>query len=324
MKNEKMQKILEEMNKPERCSKRVNSSSVLNHPRALALEIITPPADRKTKPYDEKQICAAKAALEKTDDRRAKIQILTTLSEDLSIRAVARLCNVSRRMASQAKKLRENEGYNATPPMKRGRKLSPEVVAAIQEFYTSEDASRTMPGSGDSVSVKTDTGREHRQKHLLLHNLDKLHSMFLEKHPEMNVSPSKFAKLRPKQCIPMDKNGCHNVCVCKTHENVKLKFQGVRAAFRKKKYDFTLSPKDAIKCMVCENPSPSCYLRQCKNCLKTNSFCKNLEKLFQDHSIDTVSYREWTNTDRYLYNLSFFERLIDWFYLAFLLFCTQF
>ena len=37
---------------------------------------------------------------------------------------------------------------------------------------------------------------------------------------------TKFADLRPKQCVVAGASGTHSVCVCVTHQSVKLMYMG--------------------------------------------------------------------------------------------------
>ena len=111
------------------------------------------------------------------------------------------------------------------PNKRKGRKLDQGVVDKDVEFHLSEENSRIMPGKKD-VSLRIDGKREHYQKQLLLCNLNELYRLFLEKFPEFSVSFSKFASLRPKQCILVGSSGTHSVCVCTIHQNMNLMFDG--------------------------------------------------------------------------------------------------
>ena len=42
----------------------------------------------------------------------------------------------------------------------------------------------------------------------------------------MKIGFSKFAELRPKECVIAGSSGTHSVCVCTTHQNVKLMMVG--------------------------------------------------------------------------------------------------
>ena len=59
--------------------------------------------------------------------------------------------------------------------VKRSDSLSEEEIRQIEEFYLRDDISRILPGKKDKVSVKVESGKEARQKRLLLVNLREAH-----------------------------------------------------------------------------------------------------------------------------------------------------
>ena len=82
----------------------------------------------------------------------------------------------------------------------------------------------------DSFLVKkTVTIRKnvHVSKRLILCNLKKLYTAFKDKHPDLKISFSKSASLRPKWCITVGPKGKHSVCVCTAHQNMKLLLSSV-------------------------------------------------------------------------------------------------
>lgn len=180
---------------------------------------------------------------------------------------------------------------------KRGRFISDVIVNKVREFYLSDEISRVMPGKRDSISVKTDRGRQNIQKRLLLQNLKDLHASFTKKYAGLKISLSKFFKLRPNECILANENGCHNVCVCKIHQNIKLEFRGLKLAFKKNNYDFTVTYRDALHDMVCENAKPACFLLNCSKCPGAKLFCTKLCNLMSENSNSQVTYMEWITTD---------------------------
>ncbi len=75
---------------------------------------------------------------------------------------------------------------------------------------------------GHCVRVMVDGERKHLQKQLVLCNLKEAYSSFKEKFPGAKIGFSKFAELRPKQCVLAGSSGTHSVCT--THQNMKLMF----------------------------------------------------------------------------------------------------
>jgi hypothetical protein len=54
--------------------------------------------------------------------------------------------------------LKQEKGILAVPDPKRGRKISPEEIDIVQEFYLSDEFSRLMPGMNDYISVRLQDG----------------------------------------------------------------------------------------------------------------------------------------------------------------------
>ena len=67
----------------------------------------------------------------------------------------------------------------------------------------------------------------HVSKRLILCNLKELYTAFKDKHPDLKISFSKFASLRPKWCITVGPKGTPSVCMCTAHQNVKLLLSSV-------------------------------------------------------------------------------------------------
>lgn len=84
-----------------------------------------------------------------------------------------------------------------------------------------------MPGVKDVVSLCTENGKRQKvQKQLLLLNLKEIYVYFKDEHHDVRVGFSKFASLRPKQCVLAGSSGTHSICVCPYHQNLKLMITG--------------------------------------------------------------------------------------------------
>lgn len=92
----------------------------------------------------------------------------------------------------------------------------------------------------------------------MMMNLTEAYEHFKEAHPENKVGFSKFAELRPKECISAGQsNGIHVVCVCQPHQNVSLKID----ALKKIHGQFMFNTLDElIKSMLCEGRTDKCSL----------------------------------------------------------------
>ena len=62
----------------------------------------------------------------------------------------------------------------------------------------------------------------------MLCNLREAYKQFKKQHPDVKVGFSKFAELRPKECVLAGATGTHSVCVCVIYQNVKLMMAGGR------------------------------------------------------------------------------------------------
>jgi len=135
----------------------------------------------------------------------------------------------------------------------------------------------------------------------LLGNLGDLHADFLIKFPEIKISLSAFRALRPPQCILAGPKGTHNVCVCKLHGNIRLKLNGLKQEFFRKKFDFKTSYRDYLNDMICSNSTPDCFLGDCKNCPNIETVLEQLKAISQRYSVENITYNQWLTTDRYFF-----------------------
>ena len=94
--------------------------------------------------------------------------------------------------------------------------MTAEAVNQIVNFYEDDSNSRLLPGAKDYISIKTDDGRQHIQKRLILCNLSGLYQKRLEESKSngiVKLGLTSFALLRPKHCIVAGKSGIHTVCL---------------------------------------------------------------------------------------------------------------
>ena len=160
----------------------------------------------------------------KVSNKREKIQILTLTPESWSLRKTAKEFKVSKATARKARILREEKGILVVPQPVIEKRLSEKTVNSVLEFYQNDEYSRQLPGKKDCVSIGKNV---HVSKRLILCNLKELYTAFKDKHPDLKISFSKFASLRPKWCITVGPKGTHSVCVCTAHQNMKLLLSSV-------------------------------------------------------------------------------------------------
>ena len=143
------------------------------------------------------------------------------------------------------------------------------------------------------IKVKVNNERVHMQKRLLLINLKELYQIFKENHPQMKCSFSKFAMLRPKNCVLAGASGTHSVCVCAIHENVKLSIEGSNLKnLTANSPNPTKSYHDCFRQMLCIEPSMNCYFGKCIECPTATKLINELEKIFEENFIDEITYRQ--------------------------------
>ena len=153
-----------------------------------------------------------------------------------------------------------------------------------------------MPGKKDFVSVTADGEKSHVQKRLILCNLKEAFVAFKEEHPDKNIHFSKFAELRPKECVLAGASGTHSVCVCTIHQNTKLMISGMKLSqisdgqFQ----DY----RDCLAALRCDPPTEDCYLNVCDQCPDHDKLRERIVKFMDDHMVDEIQYRQWTTTDR--------------------------
>ena len=200
-------------------------------------------------------------------------------------------------MARLAKKIVKDKVVMSSPNSKAGKPLCEETVKLVKAFYHHDDISRVMPGIKDFLSVRNDEGeKEHNQKRLVLCNLKEAYHQFKQQHPGIKVGFSKFAELRPKECVLAGATGTHSVCVCTIHQNVKLMMEGGRLAALTNGW-FT-DYKDCLAAIQCESPEYDCAVGKCAECPGAELLREELEAVMEENGVETVHYNQWTNTDR--------------------------
>lgn len=233
------------------------------------------------------------------DNEPLRQSILTIAPDCWSIRKISEEFKCSYRMAKQSKNLKHTGGVLAIPPFKKGKNLDEKTVQKVIEFYENDTNGRIMPNKKDTVVVKIDDQKERKQKHLLLYDIKVLHSMFKKKYPEHPIGLSKFAELRPKWCVVAGASGTHSVCVCTTHQNVKLMIDSINVKHLTKDFEIKLDDyNDCIKIVLCKNPTSACYFLKCEKCPNMEKLSDIILQLLENNNIQQVIYSTWTSTDR--------------------------
>ena len=137
------------------------------------------------------------------------------------------------------------------------------------------------------VSVSRNT---HKQKRLILSNLNELYANFKSKYVSTSIGFSKFCELQPKWCVLAGSSGTHSVCVCTYHQNMKLLLAPLNVTYQ-----------ELFPLIVCDINNKECMVHRCPNCPVSNSLLQDF--LFHtigdfDDDDDVIEFSQWTTTDR--------------------------
>ncbi|XP_046591732.1 uncharacterized protein LOC124293708 [Neodiprion lecontei] len=198
-------------------------------------------------------------------------------------------------MTRKAKILQSERGFGSSPDPRPSRTLCDDVVSHVVEFHCSDEISRIQPGQKDFVTLRdVDSSKHQVQKRFVLCDLTEAYTAFKQQHPNDKIGFRKFAELRPKQCILAGPTGTHTVCVRKIHQNVKLMLVAISAICQ----IFKRMYHDLIKQISCDSPNPLCYRGDCSSCASFDMVTHEMESLFDDNFVESISYKRWTHTDR--------------------------
>lgn len=99
---------------------------------------------------------------------------------------------------------------------------------------------------------------EKVQSRLVLMNLEEAFLEFKEKKSEDKIGISKYASLRPKECVLAGStHGMHTTCVCIYHQNVKLIFDSLKSQYDLRSENVE-GYRDLMAKMMCHEPTEKC------------------------------------------------------------------
>lgn len=235
------------------------------------------------------------ATLGKNDPLRLKI--LTIVPKSWSAKKISTEFNCSWKFSKKAKDLRDGKSILAETTSKSGKLLPKLTVEKVVDFYNSDTVSRMMLGMKDVVSVKNNDERCLLQKRLLLLDLKVLFLKFKESNPDYPVGFSKFAELRPKQCILAGGTGTHSVCVCTIHQNCKLMLDSINLIKLTENLETPICDyKDCLQQITCLSPSAECSLVERQKCPDITDFKQRIQELLEEQNIHDVQFSSWTAT----------------------------
>ncbi|KAJ1529982.1 hypothetical protein ONE63_006710 [Megalurothrips usitatus] len=231
-----------------------------------------------------------------TSEETMKMQILSVLPASWSLKQVADFFNVSVSVVRRVRSLVSEQGILPTPLGRRRMGLCEEVKKKVISFY--EENSRQLPGIKDHVTVKVGDTKVQRQKMLVLMTLKELYANFKSDYADLQISFSKFAELRPRECVLAGASGTHSVCVCIYHENFSLLIEGAHLEKHEDGKHKFMSTSDVLNLAICPEPKSACYLGECKKCPGFTSIQEKLEVNFDERMQTEVEYKKWVSTDR--------------------------
>ena len=148
---------------------------------------------------------------------------------------------------------------------KRSDAVNIETVTSIEKFYKRGDISRVLPDK------KYITKKGMKNRHVMERSLKSAYLKFREEHPTLNISFSKFVKLRPRNIKTMAHNKLIQCC-CEYCVNIELKLRTInKTAILYKKNECCIRDKyEASRLTLCpkrgEHYQKSCLQRECRQC----------------------------------------------------------
>ena len=232
-----------------------------------------------------------KDEFQKTTSGEKRMKILTL--SPLSISHTMQFFNTTKYMVNKSRYLRKEYGIlPEIPKVSKGKILTGDIIAEVENFYQCDDVSRICPGKSDFLSVRDKDGNKiHMQKRLLLGNLKELYELYKEEtRGTPKVSFSSFASLQPKHCVIAGASGTHSICICTYHQNPKLMISAIGHK------DVTIYNLLA-KC-VCNVNVAQCMLQQCRKCPGVNGVSEFLRLELEGDNREYITFNQWTQTDR--------------------------
>ncbi len=122
-----------------------------------------------------------------------------------------------------------------------------------------------------------------------------MYCAFKDAFHDKKIGFSKFAELRPQHCVLAGASGTHSVCVCTTHQNIKLMFLG--AGLSPEGINFP-TYQHCLARILCNPPLPICYLGECTACPGVSKLRDDLTTLLDENLIDNITFKQWVSVDR--------------------------
>lgn len=253
--------------------------------------------------YDaEKIIDQLKEKFDQTTSRSLKTKILSILPRDWNATKIRQVFGESASfwIIKQTKKLVKKSGVLCdTTKRIASHTIDQNTFERVQEFYRNDNVSRSCPGIREYVRCNTDGNYEKVQRRLILMNLNEAFQIFKEENPGHKIGFSKFASIRPKECVLAGStHGIHTTCVCVYHQNVKLIFDSLKNQFNLSGEKIE-TYRDMLDILLCDEITEKCRLNECKLCPGIDGrdgeggLRSILFRIIDDMLFENVSFKQW-------------------------------
>lgn len=125
----------------------------------------------------------------------------------------------------------QKEFPGMSQPLVKPSKFHPlsEAGKLAIKFYQKSENSIILPGKNDTMIVRNEDGKKGKiQKQVFTKSVDEMFDEFKKENTGHTLSRSQFFKIAPKNILSFTKMPFFS-CLCKSHENFKLAFNGVKS-----------------------------------------------------------------------------------------------
>lgn len=243
-----------------------------------------------------------KKKFRQTTDRNLRIKILSIIPKEWSVATIQGIFGdgASRYLIERTKNLVKTNGIlcDATKRI-ASHTIAQNIIDKAIAFYRSESMSRACPGMRDYAPKNVDG--EVLQRRLILWNLKEVYELFKEEHPDHKIGFSKFASVRPGECVLAGSaHGIHTTCVCVYHQNVKLIFDSLKGQFNLREENIN-TYRDFMDRLVCDDYNEECRLNECRNCPgidgtdSVGGLRAVLFRIIDDEMYENISFKQWVS-----------------------------
>lgn len=220
-----------------------------------------------------------------------KVQVLSSLISNISSIKRKELIENTIPGKKQCRQILNKEANVNIDRKVRSDSISEKVLDKVREFYLRDDISRICPGKKETISVKTQTGREVHQKRFLIMNIREAHALFLDENPEVAIGKTKFHDLRPQHVLSSGKKS-QEVCMCIYHENIQMLLSGMKVICPELPSNAEVLAKESV--CAFDQDHITCIDRSCLLCSAEECIDRKIPEEMLEHS---VKYYQWDQNE---------------------------